>query len=75
MSTTHRQVVGFIKRDHYTLVKLSPPADAILACLTILLDHPDSLHTILLVAETRECGAGVVALELARRMAVAGIGA
>jgi len=53
----------------------APDPAALLASLTLLLDHPDSLHTILLVAETRGVGAGKVAYELARKMAVAGIGA
>jgi len=122
MSTTDRQVVGFIKRHHapsappqpvrrgsyadhrlqfperyvkrgdvpmtehnrlYALlsqaaapvVPPAPPAAATLACLTILLDQRLSLDAILLIAETRGVGAGKVALELARKMAAAGIGA
>jgi len=54
-------------------VRPTPTPAALLACLTILLDHPDSLHTILLIAETRGCGAGKVALELATKMTAAGI--
>ncbi len=54
-------------------IEPTPTPAAILSCLTILLDDPDSLHTILLVAETRGVGAGKVALELARKLAAAGI--
>ncbi len=56
----------------------APPAPApaaLLACLTILLDQRLALDSILLIAETRGVGAGKVALELARKMAAAGIGA
>ncbi len=95
MSTTDRQVSGFIKRHHappapplpvrrgsYADHRLqfpelyappTPTADALLTCLIVVLDHPDSLATITLVAETRGCGIGTVALELARKMAAAGI--
>lgn len=52
----------------------TPTADALLTCLIVILDHPDSLATITLVAETRGCGIGTAALELARQMARAGIG-
>lgn len=122
MSTTDRQVVGFIKRHHTPLappqpvrrgsyadhrsqfperyvkrgavpmtehnrlyallsqaaapvVPPAPPPAATLACLTLLLDQRLSLDAILLIAETRGVGAGKVALELARKMAAAGIGA
>ncbi len=110
MSTTDRQVIGFIKRHHaplVPLVPLVPPAPtepvrrgsyadhrsqfpevyiiplvkptpapaALLACLTILLDQRLALDAILLIAETRGVGAGKVALELATKMALAGIGA
>ena len=56
-------------------VKPAPTADALLTCLTILLDQRLALDSILLIAETRGVGAGKVALELARKMAAAGIGA
>ena len=94
MSTTDRQVSGFIKRHHappqpvrrgsYADHRLqfpelyappTPTADALLTCLTILLDQRLSLDAILLIAETRGVGAGKVALELATKMAFAGIGA
>ena len=95
MSTTDRQVIGFIKRHHapsappqpvrrgsYADHRLqfpemyaspAPSPAALLTCLTILLDQRLSLDAILLIAETRGVGAGKVALELARRMAAAGI--
>ncbi len=123
MSTTDRQVIGFIKRHHapsappqpvrrgsyadhrlqfpemyvkrgdvpmtehnriyafllsQAAAPVVPPAPspaALLACLTILLDQRLSLDAILLIAETRGVGAGKVALELATKMAAAGIGA
>jgi len=52
-----------------------PDAAATLACLTTLLDQRLSFEAILLIAETRGVGAGKVALELARKMAAAGVGA
>ncbi len=97
MSTTDRQVSGFIERHHAPpappqpvrrgsyadhrlqfpelYVKPTPTPAALLACLTILLDQRLSLDAILLIAETRGVGAGKVALELATKMALAGIGA
>lgn len=53
----------------------TPAPTAILFCLVAVLDHPDTLASITLVAETRGCGIGTVACELATKMALAGIGA
>jgi len=79
MISTNDRVIAITTRRRPmfrpAIVKQAAPAPAaLLACLTILLDQPDSLHTILLIAETRGVGAGKVALELARKMTVAGIG-
>jgi len=81
MSTINDQVIASTTRRRpmfpqprpALVATATPPAAATLACLTLLLEHPDSLQTILLVAETRGGGAGKVALELARQMAAAGI--
>jgi len=71
--TEHNQIDAFLRGRTSPPAPPAPPAAATLACLTLLLEHPDSLQTILLVAETRGGGAGKVALELARQMAAAGI--
>jgi len=73
--TEHNRLYALLSRDDGPVVPPAPPPAATLACLTLLLDQRLSLDAILLIAETRGVGAGKVALELARRMAAAGIGA
>lgn len=73
--TEHNRIDAFLSRDDAPLVPPTPSPAALLTCLTILLDQRLSLDAILLIAETRGVGAGKVALELARKMAAAGIGA
>jgi len=73
--TEHNRIYALLSRDDAPVVPPAPPPAATLACLTLLLDQRLSLDAILLIAETRGVGAGKVALELARRMAAAGIGA
>lgn len=73
--TEHNRIYALLSRDDAPLVPPAPAPAALLACLTILLDQRLSLDAILLIAETRGVGAGKVALELATKMAAAGIGA
>jgi len=73
--TEHNRLYALLSQAAAPVVPPAPPAAATLACLTLLLDQRLSLDAILLIAETRGVGAGKVALELARKMAAAGIGA
>ena len=73
--TEHNRIYALLSQAAAPVVPPAPSPAALLACLTILLDQRLSLDAILLIAETRGVGAGKVALELARKMAAAGIGA
>lgn len=72
--TEHNRIYALLSQAA-PVVPPAPSPAALLACLTILLDQRLSLDAILLIAETRGVGAGKVALELATKMARAGIGA
>lgn len=71
--TTPDTLAAFLRRHQLRPLPLAPDPAAVRACLAIVLGDPGACQTVRLVAATRGQSFGVVARELAARMAVAGV--